>query len=120
MALMTFGLGVIVVCGSLFLIGDLQVLRILITIAEGSFFFVVIIFNSSVLAIFGKSSISTYSVVAVIIMELITIPFVFADVWYCALGFLIGSFIGCLISSLAINRLFSKYEYHIFRLLLKS
>jgi uncharacterized membrane protein len=41
-------------------------------------------------------------------------------VWYCALGFLVGSFIGFLISFLSTIRLFSNYEYNMFGFLLKS
>jgi uncharacterized membrane protein len=120
MLLITLGLTGIVAALTFFLTYDFQVLRILLTVSLGSVFFVLIIFNSTVLVIFGKSSVSAYSVMMVIIFELLTIPFVSVNVWFCALGFLTGSFIGFLISSLSINRLFSNYEYNIFSLLLKS
>ena len=120
MWLIAFVISAIVASLSYFLINDFQVLRILLTISLGSVFFVVIIFNSVVLVIFGKYSISIYAVLAVIIFELAAIPFVSADVWYCSLGFLIGSFTGFLISFLPINRLFSSYEYNMFSLLIKS
>jgi len=120
MLLITVGLIVIVTSLVLFLINDPQVLRILLTYSIGCIFFVVIIFNSSVLVIFGKSSISTYAVLAVIIGELATIPLVSINVWYCSLGFLIGSFTGFLISLLSTIRLFSNYEYNMFGFLLKT
>jgi uncharacterized membrane protein len=120
MLFITFGLCVVVASLSYVLINDFQVLRILLTVSLGSIFFVLIIFNSAVLVIFGKYSTSTYSVLVVIIFELLTIPFVSINVWYCSLGFLIGSFTGYLISSLPINRLFANYEYNMFALLLKS
>jgi uncharacterized membrane protein len=120
MLLITLVLTYIVASLSLFLINDSQVLRILLTVSLGSVFFVVIIFNSAVLVIFGKSSTSTYAVLTVIIFELAAIPFVFVDVWYCALGFAIGSFTGFLISFLPTVRLFSNYEYNMFSILVKS
>jgi uncharacterized membrane protein len=118
--LITIGLAVIVAAFGYFFINDFQVLRVLLTIASGSIFFVLIIFNSGVLAIFGKTTTSTYSVLMVIIFELLTIPFVSYNAWYCSLGFLIGSFIGFLVSFMPISRLFSNYEYNIFSLLLKQ
>jgi uncharacterized membrane protein len=120
MLLITLVLTYIVASLSLFLINDFQVLRILLTISVGSVFFVVIIFNSAVLVIFGKYSTSTYAMLAVIIFELAAIPFVFVDVWYCALGFAIGSFTGFLISFLPTVHLFSNYEYNMFSMLVKS
>ena len=114
-----FGISAIVVSLSYFLINDFQILRILLTVSLGSVFFVVIIFNSVVLVIFGKSRISTFAVIAVILFELAAIPFVSADVWYCSLGFLVGSFIGFLISFIFTIRLFSNYEYNMFSYLLK-
>ena len=104
---------------SYFIINDAQVMRVLLTVAAGSVFFVLIIFNSGVLAIFGKTSTSTYSVLMIIIFEVLTIPFVANNAWYCSLGFLIGSFIGFLMSFAPIDGLFSNYEFNIFRLLLK-
>jgi uncharacterized membrane protein len=104
---------------SYFFINDSQVMPVLLTVAAGSVFFVLIIFNSGVLAIFGKTSTSTYAVLMIIIFELLTIPFVSYNAWYCSLGFLIGSFIGFLMSIVPIDELFSNYEYNIFRLLLK-
>jgi uncharacterized membrane protein len=96
-------------------IADAEVLRIMFTTSIGSLFFLVIIFNSTVLPIFGKSSISTLAVLAVIIGELLSIPFVTSDIWYSSLGFLVGSFAGFLITFLFTIRLFSGFEYNIFR-----
>ena len=120
MLVITLGFMVIVASLVFFFIKDPEVLRILLTYSMGCIFFVVIIFNSTVLVIFGKSTISTYAVLAVIILELATIPLVSINVWYCALGFLVGSFIGFLISFLSTIRLFSNYEYNMFGFLLKS
>jgi len=118
-SLITLGLTAVVVLLTYIFINDSQVMRVLLTVSSGSMFFVLIIFNSGVLAIFGKTSTSTYSVLMVIIFELMTIPFVSVNVWYCALGFLAGSFTGFLMSFSPINRLFSNYEYNMFALLLK-
>jgi len=119
-SLITIVLTVIVAFLSNYYINDPRVMRVLLTIAAGSGFFVLIIFNSGVLAIFGKTSTSTYSVLMIIMFELFTIPFVSLNVWYCSLGFLAGSFIGFLMSFVPINGLFANYEYNIFRLLLKT
>ena len=119
MWLIAFVISLIVASLSYFLINDSQVLRILLTVSLGSVFFAVIVFNSVVLVIFGRSSISIYSVLAVIIFELAAIPFVSTDVWYCSLGFLVGSFVGFLISFTYTIRLFANYEYNMFGYLLK-
>jgi len=96
-------------------IADAEVLRIMFTISIGSLFFVVIIFNSAVLPIFGKNNISTLAVLAVIVSELLFIPFVASGIWYSSLGFLVGSFAGFLITFLFTRRLFSDFEYNMFR-----
>ncbi len=119
-SLITIGLTAIVALLTYNLINNFEVMRVLLTIASGSIFFVLIIFNSGVLSIFGKTTTSTYSMFVVIIFELLTIPFAPYNAWYCSLGFLIGSFMGFLVSFMPISRLFSNYEFHIFRLLLKQ
>ena len=60
-SLITIGLTAIVALFSYYLINDVRVMQVLLTVAAGSVFFVLIIFNSGVLAIFGKTSTSDHS-----------------------------------------------------------
>ncbi|MDP2730721.1 MAG: exopolysaccharide Pel transporter PelG [Dehalococcoidales bacterium] len=105
---------------SFYYFSDEAIMRVLVTVSIGSIFFSVIVFNSAVLPIFGKTSISTLAVFFVIIFEILTIPFVAYDVWYASLGFLLGSFIGFLISMISTMRLFYHFEHNMFRYLLHS
>jgi hypothetical protein len=52
---------------------------------------------------------------AVCLAEILSIPFVQMNVWYAAAGFIAGSFIGYLITQVAVLHLFSAFEYRIFR-----
>jgi hypothetical protein len=99
---------------------DQEILKILITTSIGSIFFSVIVFNSIVLPIFGKTSISTLAVLVVVLVEIFSIPFIAFDVWFASIGFLVGSFAGCLISVTSTLGLFSNFEYKMFRFLLHS
>ncbi len=105
---------------SYYYFSDKEILKVLVTTSIGSIFFSVIVFNSGVLPIFGKTSISTLAVFIVIIFEILAIPFVALDVWYASLGFLVGSFAGFFISITSTMRLFHHFEYNMFRYLLSS
>jgi hypothetical protein len=72
------------------------------------------------LPIFGKTSISTLAVLVVVLVEILSIPFISFDVWFASIGFLVGSFAGCLISVTSTLGLFSNFEYKMFRFLLHS
>ncbi len=109
------GLFILTAAAAYFLIGDAQVMRILVTTGLGGIFFLGIMHNSAVLPLFGRSSVSAVAVLAVCLGELAAVPFVAGDVWSAALGFTAGSFVGCLISCISINRLFADFEYNIFR-----
>jgi len=106
---------VLVVVLSFFFLNNPQILRVSITISFGSLFFIVIIYNSVVSPIFTKTNISVVSMLVVCICESITIFFVAHDVWYASIGFLVGSFIGFLISHFSVSRLLSEFEYNVFR-----
>jgi hypothetical protein len=75
------------VAGYLFF-NDSHFLLVLATISTGSLFMVLIIFDSSVLPLFGKTHVSTLAVSCVVIFELLSIPFVAYDTWFWAFGFL--------------------------------
>ena len=98
-----------------YLINDLLVLRISITISLGALFFIVIVYNSVVLPLFRKTNISAISMFIVCAVEALAVLFVVHDIWYAAAGFLVGSFVGFLISSFATRQLFSEFEYNLFR-----
>ena len=119
MLLLAFGLFVLVASLSTYFISDTEIMKVLVTTSIGSIFFSVIIFNSVVMPVFGKTSISTLAVFVVIILETLSIPFIEFNVWYASLGFLLGSFAGFLISITSVMRLFQHFEYNIFRHLLR-
>jgi hypothetical protein len=104
---------------SYYYLADVQMLQILLTVAAGSIFFTGIIFNSTVLVVFGKSKISTIAVLLVVVTELVSIPFVQTNIWYAGLAFMVGSFVGFALSFIATMRMFSFSEFKMFRLLLK-
>lgn len=116
-ALVLFGL---ITSLSWLFFSDGEILKVLVTMSVGSIFFSLIVFNSAVLPIFGKAHISTLAVLVVIIFEVLTAPFVGLDVWYASLGFLVGSFIGFLISITSALSLFYHFEHNMFRHLLRS
>jgi len=94
---------------------DMKVLMIVLTIGVGALFFEMILYNSFVLPIFGKSHVSAISVSIVCLCEILAAPFVSNDLWYASLGFLVGSFLGFIISYERTTRLLSDFEYNAFR-----
>lgn len=115
MVLAAFVILLVVAALAYFLIGNEEIEKMLITTGIGSLFFLVIIFNSVVLPLFGRTGVSTLAVLAVCAAELAVIPLVGIDAWYASLGFLVGSLAGFLISFISTMRLFTDFEYHIFR-----
>lgn len=96
-------------------IDDAKVLAIVLTTATGALFFEVILYNSFVLPIFGKSHISAVSVMIVCLAEILAAPFVSNNIWYASLGFLVGSFIGFLVSHSWTTELLSEFDHNAFR-----
>jgi uncharacterized membrane protein len=94
---------------------DTRVLTIVLTIGFGALFFEVVLYNSFVLPIFGKSQISTISVLVVCMCEVLTIPFISNNMWYASLGFLVGSIAGFMISHSWTTKLLSNFDYNAFR-----
>jgi uncharacterized membrane protein len=106
---------ILVTCVSAYLIGDAKVTMIVLTIATGVLFFEIILYNSFVLPVFNKSYISTISMVSVCFGEAIATLFISNDPWYMSAGFLVGSFVGFLISYLSTIKLLSEFDYNAFR-----
>lgn len=104
----------VVTVSTFYLFNNFSVIRILVTISAGTLFFLIIVYDSTVLPLFGKTWIAMTSMAIVCLAEIMAIPFVQIDVWYAALGFLVGSFIGALVSQSTLLWLFSAFEYHIF------
>jgi hypothetical protein len=115
-----FIMGIIVALICYRFIAQAHVLAILIMVICGAIMFSGIIFNSTVLPIFGKSSVSVAAVLAVIAAEITTYPFIATNVENAALGFVFGSLIGFMISTFYTLYLFSNFEFNMFSVLLKS
>jgi hypothetical protein len=114
--LIALGLLIITIVATNLFLTDVETIKILVTIGLGTIFLSGIIFNSVVLPLFGRSEYSTLAVLIVMISELATIPFVTEDIWYAALGFCIGCFLGCLLSTISTIRYVAHFESNIFRL----
>jgi hypothetical protein len=117
LAMLTIGL-ILLVCVmgySAYFIGDTKVVMIALTIATGVLFFEIILYDSFVLPVFGKSYVSVVSMMVVCLGEALAALFVSTDVWYMSVGFLAGSFIGFLISHSSATRLMSEFDYNAFR-----
>ena len=117
MLLIGLALFAIVASYGFYFVHDAEVFRILVTTAAGVLFFVGIVYNSVVLPMFGKTGVATISMFVVVVCESASAPFVGIDVWYASVGFLVGSFLGYLISDVYRRRLFAAFEYNVFRLL---
>ncbi|MFH1639257.1 MAG: exopolysaccharide Pel transporter PelG [Chloroflexota bacterium] len=110
----------LITCFSLDYIRDPEVVKVAITVAAGSLFFLIIAYDAVVLPFFGRIRISMISMLLVCIFQASAVFFVGLDVWYAAAGFLAGSFAGFLVSHFATRRLLSVFEYNLFRLLILS
>jgi len=117
LAMLTVGfiLLVLVVGFTTYFMDDAKVLMVVLTTATGVLFFEVILYNSLVLPIFGKSHISAISVMVVCFGEALAALFVSNDVLYASVGFLVGSFIGFLVSQSSTAKLLSEFDYNAFR-----
>jgi uncharacterized membrane protein len=115
MLMIGIALFILVVVPCFCFIDDFQTVKIAVTTSIGILFFIPIVYNSVVLPIFGKISISTISMLIVCVAESLTILLVVDDVWYASVGFLVGSFVGFLISSFSVKHLFSAFDYNAFR-----
>jgi hypothetical protein len=94
---------------------DRELTLILGTVSIGAIFLSGIVVNSVVLPLFGKSAYSAFAVLAVVVCELLTIPLVASDIWYAALGFLIGSFVGFLVSYSVTVRCVNNFGFYLFQ-----
>ncbi len=91
-----------------------ETMQVLLTAGMGTIAFTTIVFNYMLLSLFGKSFISTISILTVCILESASIPFLQYNVWYAALGFLLGSVVGSYISTVAVLRTLRSFEFNIF------
>jgi len=117
MAMLVIGCSLFILAGvfCFYFFNDPLIFKIWVTTSLGAIFFMGIVYNSIVLPLFGKTNISTVAILLVCIGESLSIFFVANDVWAASVGFLSGSFIGFLISFVCVRRLFSEFEYHVFR-----
>ncbi|MCR4394788.1 MAG: hypothetical protein NUV31_10500, partial [Dehalococcoidales bacterium] len=115
--LTAIGLTLVIACVG-YLYFSREVFLIIITIASGCVYLVVILLNASVLPLFGKTVISTLAMSIVIIFELASIPFAMQISWYAAAGFLVGNAVGFTVSLCYTTRLLREFELNLFRFLL--
>ncbi len=113
-------LGIIVVLIGYRFITQTDVITIMITVVCGAVMFSGIIFNSMVLPVFGRSSVSVAAVLAVIAAEIAAYPLIATNIENAALGFFFGSLIGFGISTFYTLYLFSNFEFNMFNVLVKS
>jgi O-antigen/teichoic acid export membrane protein len=114
MLIIGFVLFILVFGFNYFFVKNPQVLKISVTASLGALFFPVIIYNSVVLPIFIKTSVSAFAMLVVCLCVFSTIFFVEYDVWYASIGFFVGSFIGFLVSHFSTMRSLSEFEYNVF------
>jgi hypothetical protein len=100
-----------------YLIPDILVLQVAAAVSVGSLFLVLVLHNSLVLVNFGRGFISLISILILIMAEVASIFFISLEVWYAAAGFLTGSFIGFLISQLAVFWLSRNFEFYTYNYL---
>jgi hypothetical protein len=79
-----------------------------------------IIFNSMVLPVFGKGSVSVAAVAAVLAVEIASYHFIATNNLYAALAFFSGSLIGFGISTVYTLYMFSNFEFNMFSVLVKA
>lgn len=113
-------LGIIVVLIGYQFITQSNVMAILITVVCGAIMFSGIIFNSMVLPVFGKGSVSVAAVAAVLAVEIASYHFIATNNLYAALAFFSGSLIGFGISTVYTLYMFSNFEFNMFSVLIKA
>jgi hypothetical protein len=109
-----FILMVLVVGLSQIITGNVTVTVTALTIGMGVLLLEVILFNAFVLPVFRKSNVSAFSVIIICLVEIAIGLLVPKNVWFASLGFLVGSFIGFLLSYFTIRRLLSEFDYNAF------
>ena len=110
-----FVLMVLVVGLSQIITGNVTVTMTALTIGMGVLFFEVILFNAFILPVFRRSRISAISVMIMCLVEVIIVFIVPVNTWFASVGFLLGSFIGFLLSHFTTKRLLSEFDYNAFR-----
>ena len=110
-----FILLVLVVGFSQIITGDTMISMTALTIGLGVLFFEVILFNAYILPVFRRSRISAISVMIMCLVEVIIVFIVPVNTWFASVGFLLGSFIGFLLSHFTTKRLLSEFDYNAFR-----
>ena len=109
-----FILMVLVVGLSQIITGNVTVTVTALTIGMGVLLLEVILFNAFVLPVFRKSNVSAFSVIIICLVEIAIGLLVPKNVWFASLGFLVGSFIGFLLSYFTTRRLLSEFDYNAF------
>ena len=109
-----FVLMVLVVGLSQIITGNVTVTVTALTIGMGILFFEVILFDAFILPVFRKNNVSAFSMIIVCLVEILIGLLVPKNVWFASLGFLIGSFIGFLLSYVTTRRLLSEFDYNAF------
>ncbi|HXX98477.1 MAG TPA: hypothetical protein VEL11_15330, partial [Candidatus Bathyarchaeia archaeon] len=104
----------IVVILSIFLIRDFTITRTVVLTGVAVLFLETILFNSIILPIFKKTYLSTFSMLAVCVC--VGLSFLFGNSELnLSIGFVVGAFIGFLISHLATMKQLADFEYNAFR-----
>jgi hypothetical protein len=120
MALISLALVIITSTLSYYLVADLEMTRIILTVSIGSVLFNIIILNSMVLPILGKTRIAEIAVLMVFVGVILSVPFGINNLKFASFGFLLGCFAGVVLSSYSIRAAFSNFTHVMFRLLSRS
>lgn len=94
---------------------DPEVVTVYYMVGAGAVCFSVLMLNSTVLPLFGRTRTPMLAAILVCLFELLSIPFLSFATWYPALGFLAGSFAAYLITQFRLLQMFSSFEYNLFR-----
>ena len=106
---------VVVVGFSQIFSGDNMITMTALTIGLGVLFYEVILFNAFILPVFRRIHISTISVIIICLTEVVVALLVPKSIWFASVGFLAGSFLGCLLSYFSTKSLLSEFDYNAFR-----
>lgn len=105
---------------SYYLIADTEVTRILLTTSIGSVLLNIIILNSKVLPLLGRTRIAEIALIMVIAGVALSIPFGINNLKFASAGFVLGCFAGVVLSCYSIATAFSNFTHIMFRLLSRS
>jgi hypothetical protein len=114
--LISIALAIVVSVVTSVVISDTKLLYVVILTSIGSIFLSGIVFNSIALPVVGKSKYSTLALLLIVTFEIASYPLLHANIWYMALGFMVGSCIGFIISFISTIKGLSEFEYNIFRM----